>query len=301
VVTQVSRPPVLLLGASSQIGIFVLPRLLAAGYPVIALSRAGQPDWYPDLPGASWQHTGDSNWASEVTQCEWILSAGPIHLAEVALDRCTRPRRAVVFSSTSVLSKAASRHPAERELIQGIKESETRLAKVCAHQGTSFCLLRPTMVYGLMARWIERFGFAAVAGEAAGLRQPVHAEDLAATAVSALSSQPSDRMDTPLCGGELLTFRDLVIRIFEGLGRKPRIVGLPSGVFASLVRLGSLLPVGRGLNPEMVRRQAADLVFDDAPARQRFGHHPRGFHPCKSDFALPLARRLRILASSSER
>ena len=49
-----STRAVLLTGASSQIGVFVIPRLVHAGFRVFALSRKGKPAGYPALEQVEW-------------------------------------------------------------------------------------------------------------------------------------------------------------------------------------------------------------------------------------------------------
>ena len=50
----IENPPVLVTGASGQIGVFVIPRLLAAGFTVAAVSRKGKPAGYPAFEQVEW-------------------------------------------------------------------------------------------------------------------------------------------------------------------------------------------------------------------------------------------------------
>ncbi len=50
----VSSSEVLLTGASSQIGVFLIPRLVHAGFRVLAVSRKGKPDGYPGFDQVAW-------------------------------------------------------------------------------------------------------------------------------------------------------------------------------------------------------------------------------------------------------
>lgn len=288
------RRRVLLLGASSQVGIFVAPGLRAQGLEVIAVSRRGRPSWYPRMEGVRWlnaEQFGDA----PAPQVEWLVSTGPIRLAVDAVHHIPTIRRAVVFSTSSMSGKADSRDPGERGLLQHIAAMETSLRQACTAQGAALSLLRPTLIYGCgmdrnvswLARWIRRFGFVPVAGAATGLRQPVHAADLAAAAVAAIAHPEDLRLDTALCGGSTLEFRAMVERVFAALDRPARIVSLPPSVFMLLLRIARVLPGLRGMTPEMVRRQGVDLVFDDTVARATLGYEPRPFNPLAEDFERP--------------
>ena len=50
-----SQRTLMVVGATSQVGRFLLPRLVQAGYRVVALSRQGAPDWAAEVsPGVLW-------------------------------------------------------------------------------------------------------------------------------------------------------------------------------------------------------------------------------------------------------
>ena len=165
----------------------------------------------------------------------------------------------------------------------------------CAERGLPLLLLRPTLIYGcgrdsnvsLLAGLARRFGLIPLAGSATGLRQPVHADDLAQLAVKALrSAQPLDAV-SPACGGDTLSYREMAARV-AALQRRPvRLLSLPEGIMALLVRIAAALQPGTGANPEMVRRQNRDLVFDDSALRLALDWSPRPFEPRPGDFSVP--------------
>ena len=69
----------------------------------------------------------------------------------------------------------------------------------------------------------------------------------------------------------------MVVRIFHGLGRRPRIVTVPPALWRLGLKLaGSRLP---GVNAAMGDRMAADLTFDAAHAARDLGWAPRPFRP----------------------
>src|SRR3546814_18582512 len=87
------------------------------------------------------------------------------------------------------------------------------------------------MIYGqgreknssVMARFIRRFAFFPLFGSAQGLRQPIHAEDVAAACVVALQAPGAANRAYNLSGGETLAYRALVARVFAALGRPARL------------------------------------------------------------------------------
>ena len=240
-----SRGRVLLLGATGQIGIFTIPRLVAAGFEVTALSRNPRPGWYPQFETVSWKQ-------ADVLQCgsleevgaevDMLVSAGPVRLAGRVVEQSPQLERAVVFSTSSVFTKLESPDPGEKQLMQRILADEAGLSAACDANGTGLSIYRPTLIYGCgmdgnvswLAKWIQRFGFMPVAGDAAGLRQPVHADDLAGAAVATLRSDTPLTLDVPLCGGSTLSFREMAESIFHGLDKPVRILGIPGGLLRAL-------------------------------------------------------------------
>jgi hypothetical protein len=80
-----------------------------------------------------------------------------------------------------------------------------------------------------------------------------------------------------LPGGETLTYRQMVERIFRGLNRAPRILSAPTPIW----RLAFRLARGRlpGATAAMGERMNQDLAFDGGPAARDFGWAPRAFKP----------------------
>jgi len=289
----IDSPDVLLTGASGQIGVFAIPRLLAAGFRVVAVSRRRRPALYDGNEQVEWLNQDQ---ATEVAQrCRFLLSAGPLELAKKFLLAGETFERAVVFSSSSVETKQASGHPAERRQVEDMLSLESELSTVAEGRGLKLVIFRPTLIYGCgmdtnisrLASWIKRFGFMPVNGAATGLRQPVHADDLAAAAVTALQSRADLPRVLNLCGGDTLTYTDMVGRIFSALGKPVRLLHLPQWLFVLVVNITKVIRPGTGVNSEMVRRQRLDLVFDDRQARGLLDYKPRQFQPVAGDFLLP--------------
>ncbi|HEY2110774.1 MAG TPA: NAD-dependent epimerase/dehydratase family protein, partial [Dongiaceae bacterium] len=178
-------------------------------------------------------------------------------------------QRLVCFSSTSMLAKAASPSAEEREIARMLAAAEAAVAE----GAIPWTLLRPALIYGLgldrnvtaAARFIRRWHCFPLGGPGKGLRQPVHADDLAAAALAALDLPAAAGGSFNLGGGETLSYRQMIQRIFETLGQHPRFLRLPF-----LARLpGSIGAVAA--------RMEQDLAFDSGEFWRLAGIAPRRF------------------------
>jgi nucleoside-diphosphate-sugar epimerase len=285
---------VLVTGASSQVGVFLLPRLLEAGYAVRALSRqAGAPREVTE--GLVWAHPDREAGAGADAPPRFLIAAGPMRPALQLLRRYPGIEKAVVFSTTSVLSKRDSDDDAERAHMEQLLVEESRLRSACRTNGIPLVLIRPTLVYGCgldrnlsrLVRFGDRMGFIVLSSAADGLRQPVHADDLAAIAVEALVRDTGRILEGPACGGEQLSYREMVRRASTCCQRRVRCLALPPRLFAAVAAAVGRLRPATGINAQMVYRQSEDLVFDDFVFRSRLHHRPRAFDPTRVDFRIP--------------
>lgn len=279
--------PVLVSGATNQIGHFLLPRLETAGYQVTALSRrpsatAGRIHWQ-SLDLATPAHT----WPESEARVLFHLAALPFLPSLLQSPLGARLERVLAFSSSSVAVKQDSAEPYERDLMRDLLAAEEAALRLCAQRGIACSLFRPTLIYGcgrdrnvhFISRFIRRFGFFPLAGAGRGLRQPVHADDLAAACLQALACPASFGQRYYLSGGETLRYRQMVERIFSGLGRRARFLSLPVGGLQWLIRGFNWLPGLRHVSPAMVTRMNQDLCFPHRRATADFAYRPRGFHP----------------------
>lgn len=289
----IDAPRVLLTGASSQIGVFAIPRLLRAGFGVLAVSRKGAPEGFPVFERVDWLNEAQAALAYQ--GCQYLLSCGPMQLARNFLETGHKFQTVVVFSSSSVETKQKSTIPAETRQVENMLRLESELRSNTENRGIKLVIFRPTLIYGCgldtnisrLAGWIRRFGFMPLNGPAQGLRQPVHADDLASVAITALLSKTSLPCVLTLAGGETLSYSEMVSEIFTSLKKPVRLLRLPEWLFVALVCLANIFGMGSGINREMVKRQRHDLVFDDQQARGLLNYEPRPFAPAEEDFSLP--------------
>ena len=150
------------------------------------------------------------------------------------------------FSSTSRLTKQDSTDASERRRAQALAEAEQGLSRTCDGLEIAWTLFLPTLIYGtgqdrnvsLIARFIRRFGWFPLVGGGSGLRQPVHADDLAAACLAALDNPRAHGGIYALAGGETLSYRVMVERVFQGLGQTPRLLPVPLWLLRAAIRAG---------------------------------------------------------------
>ena len=194
-------------------------------------------------------------------------------------------KRIVVLSSTSIFTKPHSSDPADQHLAQTFLESEQKLQRWAENAGIEYVILRPTLIYGLgkdkniceIMRLIRRFGFFPLLGEARGLRQPVHCRDVAQACVSALSSPNAANHSYNLSGQEVLSYRSMVLKLFEALGRKPRLIPIPIGLLKLGVALLRVIPRYHSWSFAMLERTNQDMIFEHEDARRDLDFNPQAF------------------------
>jgi nucleoside-diphosphate-sugar epimerase len=273
-----------LLGATSLVGECLLSLLTEGGRQVFAFSRKKierQMDY------VTWQQLGlpaRNSSAGEITG--WICVA-PVWVLPDYFPMLEKygVRRVVVLSSTSRFTKEDSSDAAEKETAVRLADGEEALRKWAEGREVEWVVLRPTLIYGFgldkniaeIVRFIRRFRFFPLFGPAQGLRQPVHAADVAAACVAALESPVAANHAYNLSGGEVLPYRVMIVRVFTALHCHPLLVSIPLGAFRVAVSWLRLYPRYRHWSTAMAERMNRDLVFDHAEAARDLGFSPRPF------------------------
>jgi nucleoside-diphosphate-sugar epimerase len=280
---------VCLLGATSFVGECLLPVLVDKGMDVVAFSRRKM--LQAEL-GVEWRVVGD-NPISLTTDLEgeenlglWLCVA-PIWVLPDYFDlmKSCGAKRVVALSSTSRFTKSDSSSPEEQRLARQFSEGEARLQTWAEHNGIEWVILRPTLIYGLgrdkniseIARFIRRFGFFPLLGNAQGLRQPVRVQDVSAACMAALEMPAAANHAYNISGAETLEYCEMVRRIFIALGRKPLMYKVPLWFFKIAVTLLRVLPRYRHWKAAMAERMNSNLAFDHGDAAKDFGFAPKPF------------------------
>ena len=276
---------ILVVGASGAVGRFLLPRLRGAGHDVIALSRTPRVSADPRL---RWLVGDlDAN-LPELPPVDVMISVGPLDAFSrwFARARVARTPRVIALGSMSVLTKCDSPDPDERALAARLRAAERQLADAAAACDSALTVFRPTLIYGAgidrsvtpIARFARRWRVFPRIAAASGLRQPVHADDLAAACVAVIGNERTVGRTYALGGGERLTFAAMLARVRASLPVATLPLPIPlvaARGMAALARASGW----RGISAMAARRLRVDLVADHAPAVVDFGWSPRAFQP----------------------
>src|SRR6478672_8295525 len=241
VLTMPDRKTCVVLGGSSQAGSWLVPSLIESGWTVHLISRGLKPQF--DYGGnAVWHKLDLRSMNAQFPAVEARVVFDTFGVASDWLERMSGAgvRRAISFSSTSVFTKADSTDPVDVKAVQDVRKREQVFAETCARLQIDWTLLRPTLIYGGkfgdrtvndIARVIRLLGFFPVFRNSAGLRQPVHAEDLATACMLVCDNPGTFNRSYNVGGGEVVAYREMVERIFAAIGRPPRFVRVPLLVF----------------------------------------------------------------------
>lgn len=280
-----------LLGATGLVGKCLIPLLIKSGMQVCAFSRQ-PPASIED--GVAWRNFSDLHAASANQMDQWICVAPIWVLPEYfPLLETSGIRRVVALSSTSRFTKEDSTNPEERAMALRLADAEERIQMWAENRGVEWVILRPTLIYGYgidkniaeIARFIRRFHFFPLLDKAKGLRQPIHASDVAAACMSALQMPSAANRAYSISGGETVTYREMVTRIFAALERRPRLLIVPLWIFHIAVVMLRRWPRYQQWSTAMAERMNSDLVFDCTEARRDFGFNPRSFVLLPEDVA----------------
>jgi len=274
------------LGGSSMVGQCLIPLLINENRHVFAFSRTAG-DYKSDI-GITWLPLSTPSSVPIDAQVikDWLCLAPIWVLPQYfsMLEACG-VNRVVALSSTSRFTKIDSSVQAEKAVATRLIEGEERLMAWANSKGIEWAILRPTLIYGLgldkniaeIARFIKRFRFFPLFGEAKGLRQPIHAEDVAVACISALKSPAATNRAYNISGGEGLTYREMVSRVFTAMNRPVRLFKIPLAAFRVSVACLRVLPRFRRLSVAMAERMNRDLDFDHSEAVADLGFSPRPF------------------------
>jgi nucleoside-diphosphate-sugar epimerase len=267
--------------------------LVQEGWRVIAYSRQSPGR---AIPGVEWRHIDPSASTGlpvdETGVYCWFCLAPIWALTEYfSLLEGHKAKRVVALSSTSRFTKTGSSYPAEQAVAQRLAHGEARFREWAEASGVDWTILRPTLIYGRgrdkniaeIARFIRRFGFFPLLGKGTGLRQPIHADDVAGACLSAMKSPAAVKQAYNISGGETLCYREMVHRVFLAVHRRTRMVSIPLTVLRLALICLHLLPRYRHWSIAMAERMNRDLVFEHSEATRDFGFSPRSFQPTPKD------------------
>lgn len=276
---------VAVVGASSQIGQALLPRLASAGYLTFRIGREGRSTAEGETTHVFDELSG--SFFPRLYSVGAVISLAPLPSIDVVLKMAQSlgAKRIIAFGSTGRFSKIGSTSAIEQDFVVQQECAENVFSMGCEAAGMGWTLFRPTMIYGantdqnisFIKAVIRRFGFYPMPIGAKGLRQPVHIDDLADACVAALACESTLNRAYNLGGGEVLSFPALVKKIFKAEGKLPVLVPIPKALFFFLIAVAKRVPKAAFIRKEMVDRMFQDLTVDNQPAKNDFGYAPHSF------------------------
>ena len=280
------KPPfAVVYGATGLAGRQLMEHLAGRGFEGLCLSRCPRPAPHEAPPGFSWNVVPAEERLC-VPSTAVLFSLAPISALPALLERTGGGSRLIALSSSSVRFKAESSDPRERSQAQALGRAEQEVRRLCGNRGMGWTIFRPTLIYdpghdrnvSAIAAFVRRFGFFPVVRPGTGRRQPVHAADVARAMAAAVDASRARGALIDLPGGETLTYREMVRRIFESLGRRPVLLPLPLGLARSAFHVWRAL-TGIPYSVAGLERMNSNLVLDPGPLQDVLGIVCRPFRP----------------------
>ncbi len=245
---------------------------------MVALSRSVQ------LAGDAhieWRRADLAAGWPEVEVCDVLVSFGPMQaLADGLSTLSSAPfRRLVATSSMSAVSKRDSPIAEDRALSLSLRQAESALIAQCERLGIGWTVLRPTMIYGLgldenlspiARRALQTRLFPYPKGR--GMRQPVHAEDVALAAWRAVNSVSAQGKVIEVGGGERIRIDAMFRRVRDHLPGWTLPLALPRWLMRTMALS---MPRLRGA----LSRVDEDLTADNHQLETLLHMQPRAFSP----------------------
>ena len=224
----------------------------------------------------------------------WLLAPFIEHLETHYSNRLEGLRGVIACSSSSAITKRFAANHFDRQLVERLVEAEDKLLATCRRLSTPCRILRPTLIYGHAGAFgdrnlsrllllMRRLPLLPIPAES-GLRQPIHARQLAAVAlymaeqlvVYGWDSSLPQRIDVG--GDSTLTYAEMLRTLQHSQpsgdpARRCRLLSIPNRLFF-LLAAPLLLRSPKAF--ESVLRVGANLA-GFTPAHQLLGSEPEPF------------------------
>ncbi len=285
----------LLLGARSDVGEALLARLAGAGKTAVSVSRRpGEMRGYSNAIGVH-PDLLKRNVGRGRLRLEGVVALCPIWEVAAYSEMLKGSKGArsslIALSSTSIITKAASVNADHNSVAQKLREGEEWILEHLKNQIEVIFVVRPTLIYG--GRWnrnvnlikaiIRNLKIGLNLPFAVGLRNPVHADDLADWIFSCLNRDVDGLGQTTsvveIQGGELLSFNDFVLRCAGSVGHGSRRISIGHFWLARLIALLRRLPKFTEIPEDFASRLMQDFDFNDEAASELAAVQKRRFRP----------------------
>ncbi len=269
---------IVILGARSFVTLPLIKQLRDKQTYITLVSRQPESLKYLELEGCEIRSLDQL--LQEELELNELISLLPIWVTAnlVPKLRLRGLKKAVILSSSSVVNKKKSHWTSDIALVERLEHAEYRLQDVFAKLGADLITLRPTMVFGygkdknisLILRNLKRFHVMPFLGKAKGLRQPIHAYDLARAICLSLEADIGSQT-FELGGATQLSYRDMVAEIARAVNVSYLSLTIPKVLLLFALGLIKLMPRYRFLEPGMFERMNEDLLVDTKKAEKLLG------------------------------
>ncbi|MBI3419918.1 MAG: hypothetical protein HY053_07295 [Proteobacteria bacterium] len=278
------KPQILVLGGGSLVGHYLLPLLTEKGYRGYVVSRK-RVDTGTNFAWLSSQDVQAASWHLQARAV--IISLWPIWLLPPVMTQFLGASQLIALSSTSLFGKAGDHlDPEEQDLVKNLSVAENQVRISCETFRIPYTILRPTLIYDcvydhsitFIANIIRKFGFFLVSGTAAGLRQPVHAQDVAIAIANSIANGRVFNKSLNVAGGETITYFTMIRRVSESVGKNVHIIRCPTFILRGMLQFMRLVGATT-LSPSLFDRMNQDLAYDSREAEELLDLHARDFMP----------------------
>lgn len=224
----------------------------------------------------------------------WELAPFLERLAQDFSERLQGLRGLIACSSSSAITKRFAANHFDRELVARLTAAEDQLLATCRRLQLPCRILRPTLIYGRVGPYVDRnlsrllqlmrrLPLLPLPAHT-GLRQPIHASQLAAVALELVRQYTANGWDPllpqriALGGDSILSYSEILRALQQALppsdpARRCRLVPVPNQLFF-LLTAPLLLSSPKAY--EAVLRMGADLA-DFIPSHQLLAKPPQAF------------------------
>lgn len=147
---------------------------------------------------------------------------------------------------------------------------KAKLEKALINSGLSYAILRPTVLFGKedilinnIAWMLRKFPVFGVFGDGSYRLQPIYVDDLARLAVE--QGKSSENVIIDAIGPETFTYRELVKKIGETIGKERPIISVPDFVGYGIGRLIGQIVGDITITEEEIKGLKADLLYTNSP------------------------------------
>lgn len=283
--STLSGKTVLVTGATGQVGLCAVGDLLARGANVLAVTHDTQiPFTHERLNWVERDISKDEN-ALYGAKVDAVIHATnlaylPKYVTSLAENGA---KHIIAMSCLDVLERERSSSADDREEAIAQPRYTDEIVQKAKAAGCEVTMLQTSAIYGAgldkgitkQATIIRKYGLFPIMEPASGKRQPVHISDVAGAIQSVLFNEKAYSKRYTLGGATVLTYREMLEKIFAYTGRQPWFVKVP--FMARLLTIIGFSYALKGVSGDLVRRMNRDVLAPSDDAQQDFGYTPHAF------------------------